>query len=112
VGALFLFFIAFAVFRLITVLFLQDLWHYSALRSGLAIAPGPLAPAAFVVNSGRIVARFGRTWPVVAGASSVVTASLFWLLAAPAHPAYVTGFVPGLMLVPKRGSRPGWRRGR
>jgi MFS family permease len=57
-----------------------------------------LTSAAFAVNSGRIVARFGRTWPAVAGASSVVAASLFWLLAAPAHPDYLIGFLPGLIL--------------
>jgi MFS family permease len=95
---LFLFFIAFAVFLLVTVLFLQDLWHYSALRSGLAIAPGPLTAAVFAVNSGRIVGRFGRTWPAVAGALSIVAASLFWLVATPAHPDYLTGFLPGLIL--------------
>ena len=95
---LFLFFVAFAVFLLITVLFLQDLWHYSALRAGLAIVPGPLVSAAFAVNSGRIVGRFGRTSPVIAGATTVAAAALFWLLAAPAHPDYVSGFLPGLIL--------------
>jgi hypothetical protein len=57
-----------------------------------------LTSAAFAVNSGRIVGRFGRTWPAVVGASSVVGASLFWFLAAPAHPGYVLGFLPGLIL--------------
>jgi MFS family permease len=86
------------VFLLITVLFLQDMWHYSALQAGLAIAPGPLMSAACAVNSGRIVRRFGRAVQAIAGAASVTCSALFWLLAAPAHPAYLTGFLPGLIL--------------
>jgi hypothetical protein len=71
--ALFLFFIAFAAWLLITVLFLQDLWHYSALRAGLAIAPGPLTAAVFAVNSGRITGRVGRVVP--AAGSLLIAAS-------------------------------------
>jgi EmrB/QacA subfamily drug resistance transporter len=95
---LFLFYIAFAVFLLVTVLFLQDLWHYSALRAGLAIAPGPLVAAVFAVNSGRITGRFGRTASATTGALLIVGSAVFWLVAAPAHPAYLTGFLPGLLL--------------
>ena len=97
-GALFLFFISFAVFLLITVLYLQDLWHYSALRTGLAIAPGPLTAAVFAVNSGRIATRLGRAAPALMGTLATAGAGAFWLIAAPAHPDYVTGFLPGLLL--------------
>jgi len=86
------------VFLLVTVLFLQDLWHYSALRAGLAIAPGPLVAAVFAVNSGRITGRFGRTASATTGALLIVGSAVFWLVAAPAHPAYLTGFLPGLLL--------------
>jgi EmrB/QacA subfamily drug resistance transporter len=96
--ALFLFFIAFAVWLLITVLFLQDLWHYSAVRAGLAISPGPLTAAVFAVNSGRIAARFGRMTPAVTGALAVAVSAGFWFVAAPAHPSYLAGFLPGLIL--------------
>jgi MFS family permease len=96
--ALFAFFIAFSVFLLITVLYLQDLWHYSPLRTGLAIAPGPMVAAVFAINSGRITGRFGRAAPAIAGASATAASALFFLLAAPAHPAYLTSFLPGLLL--------------
>jgi EmrB/QacA subfamily drug resistance transporter len=96
--ALFLFFIAFAAWLLITVLFLEYQWGYSALRAGLAIAPGPLAAAVFAVNSGRIVARFGRTAPALAGALAVAAGAVFWLLVTSAHPDYLSGFLPGLIL--------------
>jgi EmrB/QacA subfamily drug resistance transporter len=96
--ALFLFFIAFAVWLLITVLFLQDLWHYSAVRAGLAISPGPLTAAVFAVNNGRITARIGRVTPAVIGALLVGASAGYFLVAAHVHPSYVTDFLPGLLL--------------
>ncbi len=96
--ALFLWFVAFAVFLLISVLYLQDLWHWSALKTGVAIAPGPLASALFAINSGRITGRFGRTLPALAGTTATCLSALYWLLLAPAHPAYVTGFLVPMVL--------------
>jgi MFS family permease len=95
---LFLFFVAFSVWLLITVLFLQDEWHYSALRAGLAIAPGPLTAAVFAINSGRIARRLGRTAPAAAGALLVAAAAGYWLAFTPARPAYVAAFLPGLII--------------
>lgn len=96
--ALFLFFIAFAAFLLITVLFLEDQWHYSALQTGLAIAPGPMTAAVFALNAGRITDRFGRTAPAVAGSLAIGAAGLFWIVAATARPAYASTFLPALIL--------------
>jgi EmrB/QacA subfamily drug resistance transporter len=96
--ALFLFFIAFAAFLLITVLFLEDQWRYSALQTGLAIAPGPMTAAVFALNAGRISGRFGRTAPAVAGSLAIGGAGLFWVVAATARPAYAAAFLPALIL--------------
>jgi EmrB/QacA subfamily drug resistance transporter len=96
--ALFLFFVAFSVWLLITVLFLQDQWHYSALRAGLAIAPGPLTAAVFAVNSGRLAGRFGRAVPALTGCLATTSSALFFLFAATAHSSYGTAFLPGLIL--------------
>ncbi len=96
--ALFLWFVAFGVFLLISVLYLQDLWHYSALKTGVAIVPGPVASAIFAINSGRITRRFGRTLPALAGTAATCLSALYWLLFAPADPAYVTGFLVPMVL--------------
>jgi MFS family permease len=64
----------------------------------VAIAPGPLASALFAVNSGRITGRFGRTLPALAGTTATCLSALYWLLFAPAHPAYVTGFLVPMLL--------------
>jgi EmrB/QacA subfamily drug resistance transporter len=96
--ALFAFFIGFAVFLLSIVLFLQGQWHYGPVRAGLAITPGPATAALFAVSAGRISARLGRTWPAVAGASLMAVAAVCWIAMAPAHPAYVTGLLPGMLV--------------
>ena len=96
--ALLLFYIMFAAWLLGTVLFLENAWHYSTLRAGLAIAPGPATAAVFALNSGRLSARFGRRSLAVAGPLFFAAAAVFWLLAATARPDYLTGFLPGLIL--------------
>jgi EmrB/QacA subfamily drug resistance transporter len=95
---LFLFFVAFSVWLLVTVLFLQDQWHYSALRAGLGIAPGPLTAAVFAVNSGRIGARFGRTAPAATGALFIAASAGYLLAFAPVRPSYVAAFLPSMIL--------------
>lgn len=97
--ALFVFFVGFAAWLLVSVLFLQDVWHYSALRTGLAIAPGPFVALLWAVNAAPVAARFGRTVPAIVGSLCLAAAAAFWLLGAPAAPAYVNGFLPGLLLM-------------
>ena len=94
---LFLYYIGFAAFLLSSVLYLQDLWHYDALRAGLAIAPGPIVAGLFAINGGRIIGRFGRTAPAVLGALSIVASAVYLLALAPATPDYLL-FLPGLLL--------------
>src|ERR687887_1060043 len=61
-----LFFAAFSVMLIGNVLFLTDVWHYSVLRGGLALTPGPIAAAAIAPFAGRLAARVG---PGVVGAA-------------------------------------------
>ena len=96
--ALFLFFVGMAAWLLMTVLFLQNAWRYSALSSGLAIAPGPMTAAVFAVNSARVSARFGRRVPAVLGPLLVAAAGGFWLLFTPGDSDYLLRFMPGLIL--------------
>jgi EmrB/QacA subfamily drug resistance transporter len=96
--ALFLFFIAFSVWLLSTVLFLQDLWGYSAVRSGLAIVPGPATAAIFAVNSGRITRHVGRAAAAMAGAACIAASAAYLLGVAPDHPSYLSGLLPALIL--------------
>ena len=92
--ALFLFFVGMAAWLLMTVLFLQNAWGYSALSSGLAIAPGPMTAAVFAVNSARVSARFGRRVPAVLGPLLVAAAGGFWLLFTPGDSDYLLRSCP------------------
>jgi MFS family permease len=96
--AMFLFFVGFAIFLLNGTLFLQEEWHYSAVRAGLAIMPGPVTAAVFAVNAGRIARRFGRVWPAVAGTGCMAVAAVIWLASTTAHPSYVTAILPGMLV--------------
>jgi hypothetical protein len=96
-AALLLYFVGFAIFLLSVVLFLQGEWHYSAVKAGLAIAPGPGASAVFAINAGRIRARFGRVLPAVAGTLFMVVAAGYWMLFTGATPDYPVTFLPGLL---------------
>src|ERR1700761_3065073 len=94
---LFVYFIGFAIFLLSVVLFLQGQWHYSVIKSGLAIAPGPATAALFAVNAGRIQARFGRLLPAMAGTLFMAVAAGYWMLRTGARPDYAVAFLPGLI---------------
>jgi EmrB/QacA subfamily drug resistance transporter len=96
--ALFLFFVGFSIFLLNGTLFLQDEWHYSALRAGLAIMPGPVTAAVFAVNAGRLARRFGRVWPAVTGAACMAVAAVIWLTLTRAQPSYLTEILPGMIV--------------
>jgi EmrB/QacA subfamily drug resistance transporter len=97
-AALFLYFVGFAIFLLSVVLFLQGEWHYSAVKAGLGIAPGPATSAIFAINAGRIRARFGRVLPAVAGTLCMVLAAGYWMLFTGAVPDYPVTFLPGAIL--------------
>ncbi len=76
-GATFLFSIAFAIMLLSNTLWCQDVWHYSALRAGLAIAPGPAMVPALAIGAGPFVRRYGAA-PVAALGNIVFAAGLVW----------------------------------
>jgi len=96
--ALLVYFVGFATFLLVTVLFLQDVWHFNALQTGLAIAPGPLVAALLAINSGPISERFGARAAAVAGPLCVGIAALFWLAASGGEPNYLVAFLPGMLV--------------
>ena len=61
--ATFVFSIGFAAMLLSNVLWCQTVWHYSALRTGLAIAPGPAMVPGLAIGAGRLARRFGPVVP-------------------------------------------------
>ena len=97
--ALFLFFIGLSVFLLGTTLFMQQVWHFSALRAGLGIAPAPTFSIVFTIAAGPIQRRFGRTLPAVIGTVSMALGALYWILTVHSQPAYWSEMFPALFFM-------------
>src|SRR3954451_6528733 len=76
--AMVLFSVAFGAMLLSIVLWMQVIWGWSALKSGLAIAPGPLMVPLFgLLLAGRLIARFGAG-PVAGTGAAVFALGFVW----------------------------------
>jgi EmrB/QacA subfamily drug resistance transporter len=81
------------------ILFLTGVWHYSILRAGLAVTPGPLVVAVVAGPAGKLASRAGFR-PVLAAGAACVAAGLGWYVAmVDATPAYVAHWLPGTLIV-------------
>src|SRR5580658_232037 len=91
-----LYYAGFGAWLLSLVEFLTGVWHFSAVRAGLAIAPGPLMVLPFArVVSPRLAARIGGAGRVaVIGCLLNATAQVLWLTRIQAHPAYLAHLLP------------------
>ncbi|MEA2312723.1 MAG: hypothetical protein QOE28_2691 [Solirubrobacteraceae bacterium] len=97
--AMTLFSTAFGAMLLSIVLWEQDVWGWSALQSGLAIAPGPaMVPVFSFLVAGRLIARFGPAAVVGAGATIYGAGIASWAFTAQLAPDYVHGALPGMLV--------------
>jgi EmrB/QacA subfamily drug resistance transporter len=90
----------FGAFVLNSVEFLTGVWHYSAVRAGLAIGPGPLMVLPFAsLVAPRLAARLGGAGRVaVIGCFVNAGAMLLWYTQIQASPAYLTHLLPAQLL--------------
>ncbi|MFI1030504.1 MFS transporter [Streptomyces sp. NPDC020951] len=93
-----LFAIPFAALLLSCVLWLQNVWHWSPLATGLGLAPGPLMVPVLALGAAGIVRRFGPALVSFAGCAVFVAGIAWWLGAMHADSDYATGMLPGMML--------------
>jgi EmrB/QacA subfamily drug resistance transporter len=93
-----LFSIAFGAFLLSLVLWDQNVWHWSALQTGLAIAPGPFVvlPTALLIVE-RLTVRVGPGFVIAIGTSLFTAGALWFALFARAKPHYFADIFPGLV---------------
>ena len=90
--------IAFGAMLLSIVLWMQDVWHWSALHTGLAFAPGPLMVPLFgFVFTGPLIARFGPGRVIAAGSSIYAIGVAWWALRAGLEPNYIGQVLPGII---------------
>ncbi|WP_405686640.1 MFS transporter [Streptomyces sp. NBC_00057] len=93
-----LFTVAFAAMLLTSVLRCQQVWGYSAIRTGLAIAPGPLVVPALAVLSGPVVRRVGAGRTAALGCLLFAVGLAWWAVALDTAPHYASGFLPGMVI--------------
>jgi EmrB/QacA subfamily drug resistance transporter len=96
--ASFVFASGFFALLLCGVLFLTGVWHYSILRAGVALTPGPLMAAIAAPIGGRLSDRFGQRVVGVPGALLFGSGALLFALETGLRPAYLSEYLPANML--------------
>jgi MFS family permease len=90
---------AFGAMLLSRVLWAQDVWHWSALLTGLTIAPGPImVPLFSFLVAGRLIARFGAGPVIGVGCVLFAAGSAWWALAVGLRADYVSQMLGGILL--------------
>jgi EmrB/QacA subfamily drug resistance transporter len=94
-----IFSIAFGAMLFSRVLWMQDVWGWSALQTGLGIAPGPLMVPLFAFGvAGRMIKRFGPGVVIGIGAT-IFAAGLAWFAATVTlQPNYVGEMLGSMIL--------------
>ncbi|WP_420476913.1 MFS transporter [Noviherbaspirillum sp. ST9] len=78
--------------------FMTGVWHYSLPVAGIAVTPGPLTVVPVAIMTGRLAARYGHRPFLVTGAVIYAMAGLWQLTIPGTEPAYLTQWLPGLLL--------------
>ena len=98
-AVMFLFSMAFGAMLLSIVLWLQDDWGWSALRTGLGVAPGPvMVPLFSFLVAGRLIARFGPAVVVAAGCGVFASGVIWWALTIGLDANYPDSVLGGMLL--------------
>jgi EmrB/QacA subfamily drug resistance transporter len=96
--AMLFFSISFGAMLLSIVLWMQDAWGWSALRTGLGLAPGPLMVPLFTfLVTGRLLARYGPAIVIGAGTAVFAAGVSWWAVMVQLTPDYLT-VLPGMLI--------------
>jgi MFS family permease len=93
-----LFTAAFAAMLLSNVLFLTEVWRWSVLHAGLALAPGPLCAALASPAAGALAARVGQRWVAAAGALLFAASSALTALGMEERAVYASVLLPAMAI--------------
>jgi EmrB/QacA subfamily drug resistance transporter len=97
-GANVLFGTAFGAMLLLVTLWCQDVWGWSALRTGLGVAPGPLLVPFLAIGAGPLARRLGPGPVAAAGCAVYAAGGVFWRLSLSPRPDYVAHMLPGMLM--------------
>lgn len=89
---------SFGAMLLSSVLWLQQVWGWSAIQVGLGIAPGPVLVPLVAVGAGGLIARFGAGPVMAAGGLFFAAGVAWWSLFAGLESNYATGILIGMLM--------------
>jgi len=90
--------IAFAMMFFAFFFYMGNVWHFSPMLAGLAIAPGPLTVIPVAIVTGRLAGRYGHRPFLVGGALLYALAGLWFMYVPGTESSYLTQWLPGLLL--------------
>jgi EmrB/QacA subfamily drug resistance transporter len=93
-----LFSLAFYALLLCNILFLTQVWHYSILKAGFAVTPGPLMAALSAAVSGRFADRYGQRVLAVPGPLVFATGCVLFAVTLGSGSDYAGEFLPATLL--------------
>ncbi|MFG1927338.1 MFS transporter [Cryptosporangium sp. NPDC048952] len=96
--AILIFSASFAAGLLVGILYLQNVWGYSAIRTGLAIAPGPLMVPLFALGGAALTKRWPAGWLAAVGCVLWALGSVLLLTSVSPEPSYVADVLPGWLI--------------
>ncbi len=89
--------VAFTAMFFSSILFLTEVWDYSILRAGFAVAPGPALVAVLAPFMGNLAARIGQRPLLLAGGVTFSIGGLWRLIALSGDPNYVVDYLPSML---------------
>jgi EmrB/QacA subfamily drug resistance transporter len=89
---------AFGAMLLMVTLWCQDVWGWSALKTGLGVAPGPLLVPFFAVGAGPLARRVGPGPVAALGCVIYAAGCLYWRFNLSLVPDYVAHMLPGMLM--------------
>jgi EmrB/QacA subfamily drug resistance transporter len=98
-AATFVYAMGFFAMLLGNILFLTGVWHYSILRAGLAVTPGPIVVALVSRPAGKLAARIGFRPVLLAGAALFAGGLASYAVRVGIEPAYLTQWLPGTLII-------------
>jgi EmrB/QacA subfamily drug resistance transporter len=81
------------------ILFLTGVWHYSILRAGLAVTPGPLVVAVVAGPAGKMAGRYGFRRVLLVGFAVFAAGLVWYALRVGVRADYLAIWLPGTLVV-------------
>jgi EmrB/QacA subfamily drug resistance transporter len=93
-----LFSVAFGAMLLSIVLWTQQGWGWSALKTGLAVAPGPLMVPILSLIAGPLIPRLGAGRVIALGSTVFGIGVAWWAISVSLHPDYARDVLGGMLV--------------